>query len=78
MTFVQESQSHYQETKVSEIPVVELKSSASDDAVAQEAIEALKMAGVCIVRNLLPQNTADKIRQELQPYEEKVDSFVGK
>jgi hypothetical protein len=78
MTVGEELQSQYQETKVSEIPVVELKSSASGDAVAHEAIEALKVAGVCIVRNLLSQSIVDKVRQELQPYEQEGTSFEGK
>jgi hypothetical protein len=75
---VEQPQNQYQETKVSEIPVIELKSSASGDAVANEAIEAMKVAGVCIVRNLLDQSTVDKIRQELQPWEQEGTSFEGK
>jgi hypothetical protein len=75
MTISKEPQSLYQETKVSEIPVVELKSSSSDDNVAHEVIEAMKVAGVCIVRNLLSQSTVDKIRQELLPHEQELTTF---
>ncbi|KGO40479.1 Phytanoyl-CoA dioxygenase [Penicillium expansum] len=77
MTVDTAPQSHYQETKVSEIPIVILKSSATDDVAAHEAIEALKVAGVCIVRNLLDRSTVDKVRQELQPYDKQADSFEG-
>lgn len=77
MTVSRDPESHAQKTTVSEIPVVELKSPGSEDAIADQVIEGMKLAGVCIVRNLLSRTDVEKVRQELDPYVPKATSFRG-
>lgn len=50
------------------LPDVDVKTFPSAEALADEVIQGLKVAGACIIRHLYNQETMEKFDQEVNPY----------
>jgi len=55
-------------TKTASLPDVDAKAFLSADALANEVIQGLKVAGACIIRHLYSEETIGKLDQEVNPY----------
>ncbi|KAF7171817.1 hypothetical protein CNMCM6106_006166 [Aspergillus hiratsukae] len=51
-----------------QLPDVNAAAYSSDDAVARDVIEGIKLAGACIVRNVYSKDVIEQLRQEVRPY----------
>lgn len=49
------------------LPVADAKTASSTDALADEVIQGLKLAGACIIKNLYSQETVDQFEREVTP-----------
>ena len=52
----------------SSLPDVDAKAIQSAEALADEVIQGLKLAGACIIRHLYSEETMTKFDQEVEPY----------
>jgi len=50
------------------LPSVDAATSASENALADEVIRSLKVAGACIIRHLYGEETMKKLDGEIKPY----------
>ena len=53
---------------IDQLPTVNAKEFTSTDALAQEVIKSLKIAGACIISRLFSEETISKIDEEVEPY----------
>jgi hypothetical protein len=47
---------------------VDTRDFPGEDALTNAVIEEIKIAGACIIRNLIPQRTIDKVVKDLEPH----------
>jgi hypothetical protein len=69
---------HSSQPSPSEIPEVHAEGKQTEDAIAAEVIEAIKRAGVCIIRDIFSQDVVSQILRDLRPYVAKTTSFNRK
>ncbi|KAI2791390.1 Dioxygenase cnsJ [Penicillium oxalicum] len=62
---------------VTEIPEVHVTKQHTDEALAAQVIQAIELAGVCIVRNIFSQEIVHQILDDLEPHVPQTDSFIG-
>lgn len=63
---------------VTEIPEVHVTKQHTDEALAAQVIQAIELAGVCIVRNIFSQEIVHQILDDLEPHVPQTDSFIGR
>nr|A0A2I1BSW6.2 RecName: Full=Fumigatonoid B endoperoxide isomerase nvfE; AltName: Full=Novofumigatonin biosynthesis cluster protein E [Aspergillus novofumigatus IBT 16806] len=73
----QVSHKRSQNSNVSEIPDLDSSLHRSEDTLVAEIIEAMTLAGVCVVRNLFTKSLVDQVLKDFEPHVSSTKLFDG-
>jgi hypothetical protein len=59
------------------VPDFDSKKYASEDDLVRDIVEGMRVAGGCVVRNLVPQETLDEIEREVRPHLDAAEPWNG-